>query len=624
MSNTTKLVLGLLVLFSSLLVPFAEVCPRSFNCGVLGELSFPFTNSPNSQCGLYVRGCDDQGGAIDVHLGDEDENENLTWLEIESIGNASQITSLHVRSRQLDKKMRDSSRDCRMEDYNITLPPATPIMSFEKEFQYTLTLCRCNRSLDITPPEYFQNNEVLLCGEFLEYYLYYGLLIGDALPSAFNSCTIAQIPANSVPISQLKTSYTTEFTLKVTLSEDCYKCFYESGGQCRLDNKGNFSCVFQDHQRGSVNVLVVATATSAALVAIMLMVLVCCLRRKVTSTSILFWKGENPTHQNIEIFLKTHEFLLTKRYTYSEIRQMTDSFKNKLGQGGYGSVYKGKLPDGRLVAVKVLNELKGNGEEFINEVASISQTSHVNIVSLFGFCFQGSKRALVYEFMPNGSLEKFTYEENDAMVDRQLDCKTLHDIAIGTARGLEYLHRGCNTRILHFDIKPHNILLDADFCPKISDFGLAKICTRKESIVSLWGTRGTAGYIAPEVFSRNFGAVSHKSDVYSFGMMVLEMVGGRKKGSHVEVESSSEMYFPNWIYKCIELNQELELRCIKSTNDYAVAKKMIVVSLWCIQTDPSARPAMSKVVDMLEGSLESLEIPPKPFLSSPKTSPAQY
>ena len=274
------------------------------------------------------------------------------------------------------------------------------------------------------------------------------------------------------------------------------------------------------------------------------MVLSCCLRRKITSALIFFWKGENTTHQTIELFLKRHKSLLTRSYTYSEIREMTSSFKNKLGQGGYGSVYKGKLPDGRLVAVKVLSELKGNGEEFINEVASISQTSHVNVVSLFGFCFQGSKRALVYEFMPNGSLEKFIYEDNAAMVSRQLDCKSLHDIALGTARGLEYLHRGCNTRILHFDIKPHNILLDADFCPKISDFGLAKICPRKESIVSMLGARGTVGYIAPEVFSRNFGSVSHKSDVYSFGMMVLEMVGGRKN-INVEVERSSEIYFPH-------------------------------------------------------------------------------
>ncbi|XP_031261812.1 PR5-like receptor kinase [Pistacia vera] len=194
---------------------------------------------------------------------------------------------------------------------------------------------------------------------------------------------------------------------------------------------------------------------------------------------------------------------------------MTNSFRDKLGEGGYGGVYKGKLLDGRNVAVKVLKEAKGNGEEFINEVASISRTSHVNIVALLGFCFEGSKRALVYEFMPNGSLEKFIYEKS-METNQKLTWENLYQIAVGIAQGLEYLRRGCSTRILHFDIKPHNILLDEEFCPKISDFGLAKICLKKESIISLTGTRGTIGYIVPEVVSRNFGEVSHKSDVYSY------------------------------------------------------------------------------------------------------------
>ncbi|PHT33406.1 putative receptor-like protein kinase [Capsicum baccatum] len=165
----------------------------------------------------------------------------------------------------------------------------------------------------------------------------------------------------------------------------------------------------------------------------------------------------------------------------------------------FSNVYKGSLCNGSHVAVKVLNGLKGNGEEFINEVASISKTSHVNIVSLVGFCFEGRKRALVYEFMPNGSLEKIIYEERSEIV-RQLGWPILYKIGLGIARGLEYLHRGCTTRILHFDIKPHNILLDEDFCPKISDFGLAKLCVKKESIVSTLGARGTIGYIAPEIW----------------------------------------------------------------------------------------------------------------------------
>ncbi|XP_028768282.1 rust resistance kinase Lr10-like [Neltuma alba] len=297
---------------------------------------------------------------------------------------------------------------------------------------------------------------------------------------------------------------------------------------------------------------------------------------------------------------------------------MTNCFQEKLGQGGYGSVFKGKLHDECLVAVKVLNETKSNGEEFLNEVASISKTSHVNIVTLLGLCFEGPKKALVYEFMANGSLEKFIFENEANLLNGnlQLSCEILHQIAVGVARGLEYLHRGCNARILHFDIKPHNILLDENFCPKISDFGLAKICPRNESAVSMWGARGTIRYIAPEVISRNFGVVSHKSDVYSFGMMVLEMIGGRRN-VNVNVNNTSEIYFPHWIYKRLEFNEDLALRSIRNETDQERIRQMFITSSWCIQTNPSNRPVMNKVVEMLEGRVGTLQVPPKPYLSSP-------
>ncbi|XP_039170672.1 PR5-like receptor kinase [Eucalyptus grandis] len=308
----------------------------------------------------------------------------------------------------------------------------------------------------------------------------------------------------------------------------------------------------------------------------------------------------------------------SRRYTYKDIKRMTNSFREKLGQGGYGYVYKGKLREGRLVAVKLLKNLKGDGEEFINEVASISRTSHVNIVSLLGFCFEGSKRALVYEFMPNGSLEKFIFKSDASKSNRQLSWETLHNISLGIAQGLAYLHRGCNARILHFDIKPHNILLDRNYCPKISDFGLAKICPREGSIVSMLGARGTAGYIAPELVIRNIGGVSHKSDVYSYGMMVLEMAGGRKN-VEVGVDRTSEIYFPLWIHQRLKLQEELGLRGIANEEDEGIAKKMIIISLWCIQIDPRDRPPMTQVVEMLKGSVETLQIPPKPTLSSPSS-----
>ncbi|QHO43126.1 hypothetical protein HN873_016622 [Arachis hypogaea] len=323
------------------------------------------------------------------------------------------------------------------------------------------------------------------------------------------------------------------------------------------------------------------------------------------------------SNQQIETFLKNHGVLTLKRYKFSDVKKMTNSFKDKLGQGGFGAVYKGKLSNGFDVAVKILNPSKGNGEEFINEVASISRTSHVNVVTLLGFCFEGHKKVLIYEFMSNGSLDNFIYKK-DPKSTPLLSWDNLYQISIGIARGLEYLHRGCNIRILHFDIKPHNILLDENFCPKISDFGLAKLCPRKESHISMSETRGTIGYIAPEVSNRHFGRVSYKSDVYSYGMMLLEMVGMKEKNITAEPSQSSEMYFPDWIYKRLEQGSQLgpddDGEVIIEEND--VVKKMTVVGLWCIQPIPDDRPTMSKVVEMLEGSMNFLELPPRPVLSS--------
>ncbi|XP_041003281.1 PR5-like receptor kinase isoform X2 [Juglans microcarpa x Juglans regia] len=362
-----------------------------------------------------------------------------------------------------------------------------------------------------------------------------------------------------------------------------------------------------------------------AAILILSLVIICGVKRGYLSChAILWWKEDAMNDRSsAEEMIKNYGSIAPKRYTYSEVKKLTNSFRDRVGQGGFGVVYKGKLTDsdGRIVAVKVLGEAKGNGEEFINEVASISRTSHVNIVNLLGFCYERNKRALIYEFVSNGSLDKFIYDRGTSVPNCHLDSRTMFQIAVGVARGLEYLHRGCRTRILHFDIKPHNILLDEDFCPKISDFGLAKLCKTKESIVSMTGMRGTAGFIAPEVFSRNFGGVSHKSDVYSYGMLVLEMVGGRKNfqsgASH-----TSEIYFPHWIYNKLQ-QQESFVNTFGDITDVEedTIKKLIIVSLWCIQTNPSDRPSMARVIEMLEGTLLSLQFPPKPFLDSPTRSP---
>ncbi|PNX95631.1 receptor-like protein kinase [Trifolium pratense] len=321
-------------------------------------------------------------------------------------------------------------------------------------------------------------------------------------------------------------------------------------------------------------------------------------------------KEENEAR--IEKFLEDYRALKPTRYSYSDIKRITNNFKNELGQGAYGTVYKGKLSGDIYVAVKLLKTSTGNGPEFINEVGTMSQIHHVNVVHLVGFCADGHTRALVYEYLPNGSLQKFISTTD--FKNHFLSWEKLQEIALGIAKGIEYLHQGCDQRILHFDIKPHNILLDNNFTPKISDFGLAKLCSKDQSAVSMTAARGTIGYIAPEVFSRNFGNVSYKSDVYSFGMLLLEMVGGRQNADVVEKRSGLG-YFPEWIYNLIEQGDDLSEHI--EVEKYAkIAKKLAIAGLWCIQWHPVDRPSMQVVVHMLEGDGEKLSMPPNPFASA--------
>ncbi|WKA07556.1 hypothetical protein VitviT2T_025364 [Vitis vinifera] len=325
-------------------------------------------------------------------------------------------------------------------------------------------------------------------------------------------------------------------------------------------------------------------------------------------------KLERENGIKVKRFLEDYEALKPSRYSYADIKRITNQFKDKLGQEGYGTVYKGKLSHEVFVAVKILNNSQGNGEEFINEVATMGTIHHVNIVRLVGFCADGFKRALIYEYLPNESLEKFIFSRD--VKNYSLSWKKLQEIAIGIAKGIEYLHQGCDQRILHFDIKPHNILLDHNFNPKISDFGLAKLCSKEQSAVSMTVARGTIGYIAPEVLSRNFGNVSYKSDVYSFGMLLLEMVGGRKN-IDVSVESTSQVYFPEWIYNHLDIGEELYIR-IEEKGDVEIANKLAIVGLSCIQWFPMDRPSMKIVVQMLEGR-GKLTMPPNPFASTTPT-----
>ncbi|KAI6680191.1 hypothetical protein NL676_034072 [Syzygium grande] len=295
------------------------------------------------------------------------------------------------------------------------------------------------------------------------------------------------------------------------------------------------------------------------------------------------------------------------RFSYKGLQDATNNFSTKLGQGGFGSVYRGVLPDGTRLAVKKLEGIGQGKKEFRAEVCIIGSIHHHHLVRLKGFCTEGTHRLLAYEYMANGSLDKWIFKRDN---EGTLDWGTRYNIAIGTAKGLAYLHEDCDAKIVHCDIKPENVLLDDNFLAKVSDFGLAKLMTREQSHV-FTTLRGTRGYLAPEWIT-NY-AISEKSDVYSYGMVLLEIISGRK--NYNSEQTSEKSYFPSYAFKMMEdgrLREILDSGLETDESDETVSTA-IKVALWCIQEDMNLRPSMTKVVQMLEGVCSV----PQPPTSSP-------
>ncbi|KAF7834643.1 putative LRR receptor-like serine/threonine-protein kinase [Senna tora] len=297
-------------------------------------------------------------------------------------------------------------------------------------------------------------------------------------------------------------------------------------------------------------------------------------------------------------------------FSYSELKNATSDFNpgNKLGEGGFGPVYKGTLNDGRLIAVKQLSVASHQGKnQFIAEITTISAVQHRNLVKLHGCCIEGTKRLLVYEYLENKSLDQALFG----------NCYTLkwltrYDICMGVARGLAYLHEESQPRIVHRDIKASNILLDHELVPKISDFGLAKLYEDNKTHIST-RVAGTIGYLAPEYAMR--GHLTEKADVFSFGVVALEIVSGRPN-SDPSLEGE-KMYLLEWdpqAWHLHENNRVVELVDPRLSSDFneEQVRRIVGISLLCTQTSPSLRPSMSCVVAMLSGDIEVSTVTSRP------------
>ncbi|KAL3509558.1 hypothetical protein ACH5RR_028959 [Cinchona calisaya] len=293
-------------------------------------------------------------------------------------------------------------------------------------------------------------------------------------------------------------------------------------------------------------------------------------------------------------------------FGYKDLHNATKKFSEKLGGGGFGSVFKGTLPDSTVVAVKKLENFGQGEKQFRTEVSTIGTIQHFNLVRLRGFCSEGDKKLLVYEYMENRSLDSHLFHENESMV---LDWKTRYQIALGTARGLAYLHEKCREVIIHCDVKPENILLDTEFCPKVADFGLAKLMGREFSRV-LTTMRGTRGYLAPEWISGV--AITTKADVFSYGMMLFEFISGRRNSENPM--DGVVKFFPTWAARVIidegDILSLLDPKLNRIADEEEVSR-LCKVACWCVQDDEHHRPSMGQVVQILEGVLD-VNLPPIP------------
>ncbi|XP_054808702.1 LEAF RUST 10 DISEASE-RESISTANCE LOCUS RECEPTOR-LIKE PROTEIN KINASE-like 1.1 [Prosopis cineraria] len=570
------------------LSPASEECPRFFYCGNLGKVWFPFTTAEHKDCGMLAfHGCEDPNATKTVYFFSGKQK-----FQVMSINNFSK--KVLVRDTDLQKRLENNSCDAFC--CNITLPPRSPLGHFQILKPITLYKCK----LKVSPPKQFLNYKG--CAKGRNETIYFRTQDQDDPSPSLAACPRVKLSASrAILLSGDPFKFITpEFFLRIELSNDCQRC-RDGGGLCRVKSTGEFYCSRSKDKRRALKLkLLIGFGVGLGILVLTLAIIFrgCKQRQKHVQRRSTNQCTNEPDLENDRLFCGVPIF------SYKELQDATNYFNpsNKLGDGGFGSVYYGKLQDGSEVAVKHLfHHNYKRVEQFMVEVEILARLQHKNLVSLYGCTSrQSSELLLVYEYIANGTLA--SHLRGHSAKPTLLTWPTRIKIAIETASALAYLHA---SGIIHRDVKTNNILLNNNFSVKVADFGLSRFFPDDVSHVST-APQGTPGYLDPE-YHFCF-RLTNKSDVYSFGVVLMELIS-----SMLAVDmgrNKDEITLANLAMRKIQRNEFEELidPCLGIEKDREAMKKVIAVgelAFQCLQINNEMRPSIDEILEILKKIDES-------------------
>ncbi|XP_027364787.1 LEAF RUST 10 DISEASE-RESISTANCE LOCUS RECEPTOR-LIKE PROTEIN KINASE-like 1.1 [Abrus precatorius] len=577
-----------------------EACPHLFDCGNLGTIGFPFTTIERKECGaLAIYGCDDSNQTAEKHVRLNNGGKRFQVTKVEQ--RWRWWYSISIIDHDFREVLQNASCNCKAFSYNITLPPHSSFGSFYIEKNITAFQCNKSKTLKMIPSNFFKNKT---CSEFD---IYFGPSNSDdaSLHSLVSTCSTHYFPVGEgfVLSGNPWPYFTPKFTIQFSPSDYCNRC-HHSAGHCQLDNKSKVYCATRRRSGtwklglglGDVQTHFTGLGIGASMV-FGLILLWRCKRKHGRGRA----QGQlHSTNAYADPHSETERiFFGVPVFSYKDLQEATNNFDltRKLGDGGFGTVYYGKLGDGREVAIKHLFEHNYRRvEQFMNEIEILTRLRHKNLVSLYGCTSRHSHELLlVYEYIPNGTVASHLHGNLSRV--GVLTWPIRMQIAIDTATALAYLHA---SNIIHRDVKTNNILLDINFSVKVADFGLSRLLPNDATHVST-APQGSPGYLDPEYFQCY--QLTDKSDVYSFGVVLIELISSMPAVD--AARERDEVKLANLASKKIQKGKLCELvdPSLGFELDHQVTRMLTSVAelaIQCVQGDRELRPSMDEVVEALQ------------------------